>query len=345
MKFKFLFIILLLSSLSVSLFAKSFRDSIGIENQNGKKVILHKVEPHESFYSIARRYKVEPKTVIAFNNNAPTLAIGQTVKVPTDLPYAEPTKAVAATKPASQKGATLFNNNLNLRSSPPMQVPPAEKLAAETQASTTQYKVSAGETLYAISKRFNTTVADITALNNLKSTNLTPGQVILVRATPLPVTAVTVPTQPVLKTVTQTVVTTPQQTVQQVPVQLPNPVAKRDTTLVATMDSVDMSHRNIPANRYGLLEKNEKGLAVWMDSDNLDPNKKWVLHRTAPIGTVIKITNPMTNRTTFAKVVGRFTDNENTKDAIMVMTKSVAESIGAMDKRFHVTISYGTPNE
>ena len=82
-----------------------------------------------------------------------------------------------------------------------------------------------------------------------------------------------------------------------------------------------------------------------MDDADLDPNKKLVLHRTAPIGTVIKITNPMTNRTTFAKVVGRFTDNESNRDVIIVMTKNVADSLGALDKRFHVLISYGSPNE
>jgi rare lipoprotein A (peptidoglycan hydrolase) len=82
-----------------------------------------------------------------------------------------------------------------------------------------------------------------------------------------------------------------------------------------------------------------------MEDDSLDPNKKLVLHRTAPIGTVIRITNPMTNRTTFAKVVGRFTDNEQTKDVIIVMTKNVAQSLGALDKRFQVSLSYGVPNE
>jgi hypothetical protein len=60
---------------------------------------------------------------------------------------------------------------------------------------------------------------------------------------------------------------------------------------------------------------------------------------------VIKITNIMTNRTTFAKVVGRFTDNEQTKDVIIVMTKNVAEALGALDKRFQVSLSYGVPNQ
>jgi hypothetical protein len=53
----------------------------------------------------------------------------------------------------------------------------------------------------------------------------------------------------------------------------------------------------------------------------------------------------MSNRTTFAKVVGRFTENETTKDVILVMTKDVAESLGAIDKRFHVSLSYGSPVE
>jgi LysM repeat protein len=334
MKFKLVFITLLLSSVSV--FALSPADSTGVENQNGKKVIIHKVDAHESFYSIARRYKVDPKALIAFNNNAATLSIGQVIKVSTDLPFAE-----------TAKPNLTAHNDFSVRSSPAMAQQPAKNPGAttiptsETQASTTQYKVAAGETLYAISKRFNTTVADITSLNNLKSTGLAPGQILLVRSVPPSATT----SQPVQQAVTPTVVA-PKQTVQQLPAQQPPaPTAKRDTTVVASADSVELSHRNVPANRYGLLEKNEKGLGVWMDNDNLDQSKKWVLHRTAPIGTVIKITNPMTNRTTFAKVVGRFTDNENTKDALMVMTKSVAESIGAMDKRFHVIISYGTPNE
>ncbi len=330
MKFKFLYITLLLSFVSVSLFANGLLDSIGVENQNGKKVIIHKVDPKESFYSIARRYKVDPKALMAFNGDLKTLAIGQTIKVPTDLSFVE------TAKPRLNPGA---NTNFSVRTSPAMQAPQT----TTNTAGTTQYKVSAGETLYAISKRFNTTVADITALNNLTSTTVIPGQILLVHAEAPPATT-PVKEQVVVQ---KPVIQQPAPTLVQAVTPPPTPVAKRDTTMVASQDSADadMNHRNIPANRYGLLEKNEKGVAVWMDSDNLDPSKKWVLHRTAPIGTVIKITNPMTNRTTFAKVVGRFADNEDTKDALMVMTKSVAESIGAVDKRFHVTISYGTPNE
>ena len=126
----------------------------------------------------------------------------------------------------------------------------------------------------------------------------------------------------------------------------PVPPASPAGDIIAERDSVDPdSTGGVRPNKYGLYEKNEKGVATWLDGEGFDPGKKLVLHQTAPIGTVIRIVNPMTNRTTFAKVVGRFTENENTKGVVIVMTKNVAESLGALDKRFYVNLSYGTTNE
>ena len=53
----------------------------------------------------------------------------------------------------------------------------------------------------------------------------------------------------------------------------------------------------------------------------------------------------MTGKSTFAKVVGKFTQNESTKDTMIVITKAAAELIGALDKRFQVTLVYGVPSE
>jgi len=295
-----------LITITSTVFARPLRDSIGVENNNGKKVILHKLDPKDNYYSLGRRYKVSPKDIIAFNNNAP-LIIGNVVKIPTDRPFLEssnnnPAKQVpqqaAPAKPAAQQPAVT-------------QQPAPQQ---QQQGNAIEYKVSAGETLYSIAKRFNTTVADLQQLNGLSSDTLSPGQIIKVHQD------------------SQIEAAAQQQT-----------TAKQDNTAVSAIDSANASKFN--ANRYGLYEKDEKGVATWMDSSGLDPNKKLVLHRTAPVGTVIKITNPMTNLTTYAKVVGKFTDNEENKDVIIVVTKNVAESIGAQDKRFRVNISYGSPNE
>ena len=309
MKFKILLTATLLT-VSATVFAGSFRDSIGIENLNGKKLILHKLDAKDNYYSIGRRYNVAPKAIIDYNNNAP-LVIGGTVKVPTEISFVQ----------SSPNPTQLQQNKVVAQAQSPTPAPAAAAVpktsAMQTDNSgivTQQYKVSAGETLFAIAKRFSSTVEDITAINGLTSTNLTPGQVLKVR-TGLPEPA---------------------------PVR---PVAARDATAVTLSTDSGIVDRRLGANKFGLYEKNEKGVATWIDDPSLDSDKKLALHRTAPIGTVVKITNPMTNRTTYAKVVGRINDNEATKDAIIVMTKNVAESIGALDKRTHVNISYGSPNE
>ena len=316
MNLKFLLPVLLITSFSTTLFANIPFDSVGVENINGKKVILHKLDPKDNFYSIGRRYNISPKLIIDYNRDA-KMTIGEIIKVPTNQSFNEQQGTKTASRPV-QKTPSATNT----------------ESTAPTTPGTTQYKVSAGETLYAISRRFNTSVEDITKLNNLKSTALSAGQILLVRTSQPPVTPAQV---------------NPPQAQQQQPEQhhQETPLAKRDSTIVATTDSMDSSgHRVLSsATKYGLFEKNEKGVAVWIEDADLDANKKLILHRTAPIGTVIKITNPMTNRTTFAKVVGRINDNENTKDAVVVMTKSVAEALGALDKRFHVDLSYGSPNE
>lgn len=401
MRLKIFLLVLSFSALSAALSAKPVIDSVGVENQNGKKVILHKVAPKETYYAIARRYNVKPQAVIKFNTNA-VLHEGDIVKVPTDMPFAQQATA-APVQPQNTNVAGAgtiiqykvaqheylyglarrFNttvedikklNNMqsdnlkpgqviNIRQGngaqpatqpvaqapvqqqPVVQQAPVTAPPVQQQAQTppnsgengtiVQYKVTRHEYLYSVAKRFNSTVEDIKQRNNLKSNSLSPGMTLNILQG-----AATGATAPVT-------VTKPAETfsVQEKPEKNDTvPPARRDTTNVAGVaDSLNTEHK--APSKYGLFEKNERGVATTLDDPTLDQNKKLILHRTAPVGTVIKITNPMTNRTTFAKVVGRFTDNESTKDVILVMTKSVAESLGALDKRFQVNISYGVPNE
>jgi LysM repeat protein len=380
MKFKILLLTITLFTLSASAFSKPLIDSVGVKNNDGKKVVLFKVKAKDTYYSIGHRYNIKPEVLMKYNGaKKQTLSIGAIVNVPTDLPYKksakekskiseevadapkketkkekkarlareeqeaeEEAKAAKKHKRKAQEEQTEESTTPvvvqmpqqapeRIADKPQPQAPVQQQTAAPVNnAPTMQYKVSAGETLYAISKRFNMNVDDLTKLNNLTSTTLSPGQILNVRSTP----SAPEPQQPV------------QQQVQQVQQAITsNPTVKRDSGLLNPLKDSSNSDHRLNANKYGLYEKNEKGVATWIDDTSLDPNKKLVLHRTAPIGTVIKITNPMTNRTTFAKVVGRFTDNESTKDVIIVMTKNVADSLGALDKRFHVTISYGSPNE
>ncbi len=281
---------------SVTSLASARIDSVGIENLNGKKIILHKIEIKENYYSIARKYNVSPKSIIEFNNNK-SLQPNAILKVPTDRPFIKEEK----------KNSTIPGN-------------PTLKTAV------IEYKVGPKETLYSISKRFNTTVADLKSINNLTDNSLSIGQIIKI-----PSITGTATNQAVIAS------TTPE-TIQ---------VTKEENPPTSQIDSnVNAGDRlKLPLTKYGLREVDERGVAIWISDENLDGTKMLALHRTAPIGTIVKITNPMTGKSTFAKVVGKFTENETTKDAIIVITKATADLVGALDKRFQVNVVYGVPNE
>jgi peptidoglycan endopeptidase LytF len=182
---------------------------------------------------------------------------------------------------------------------------PATKVETANTTGDTEHIVAAGETIYSIAKKFNTTTYQITTANNLTSNSLKVGQRLTIKNTaPVGVNSV------------------------------------QQTSDEAVESMVTPTLKGAPS-KYGISQLEERGVGVWIEDQDLDPNKMLILHRTAPVGTVIKITNPMSSRSTFAKVVGKFTENETTKDVIIVMTKAVADAIGALDKRFACTLSYG----
>ncbi|WP_036679501.1 LysM peptidoglycan-binding domain-containing protein [Daejeonella oryzae] len=273
-------------------------DSIGTENLNGKKLIVHKVESKESYYSISRKYSVSPQSVIQYNNNK-SLQIGLEIKVPTDRIY------------RTEKPGNLNSNS---------------KVQDDSKVALVDYKVGTKETLYAISRKFNTTVDEIKALNKLTGNTLAAGQILKIRYGNI--SNQVTPASPIILNV---------------PANMSNGRRNTPTQIDSSVNAGD--RLKLPPARYGLREVDEHGVATWINDENIDGSKMLALHRTAPIGTVVKVTNPMTTKSTFAKVVGKFTENESTKDVIIVITKAAADMVGALDKRFQVNIVYGVPNE
>ncbi|MFC5284983.1 LysM peptidoglycan-binding domain-containing protein [Pedobacter alpinus] len=298
-----LFLLMMLGTVNV--FANPVIDSIGIENLNGKKIILHKIEAKETYYSLGRTYNLSPSKIMDFNGNV-SLHPGEVVKIPTNQ---------------------IFSNKPVSFSSPKKD----EKITKKE----TTHKVAPGETLYAVASKYNMRVDDLKLMNALKSNNLSIGQVLKV------ISSEEVSLTPTVeKNAAGNTVLVDKKPVSK-PVSSNTPVNK-----IKYLDSTDsQASIEIPKNRYGITEMNDKGLAVWIEDNNMDATKSYALHRTAPVGTIIKITNPMSNRSVFAKVVGRYTENETTKDVIIVLTKSCADAVGALDKRFLVNITFGIPNE
>ena len=402
--------------------ASHLRDSIGVENLNGKKLILHQVVAKDTYYSLGRRYSVSPKEIMTYNESK-FLSIGLVVKVPTNVPFSG--------EPLPKKVVAPINVNLP----PASKAVTAQQTAPATSAGSqddgnmelTEHTVEKKENLMMLAHKYGTTVNEIKRVNDLHTVNLRIGQVLKIpvkagtvtetAATPVSATPAPTPVnantaaQPIFKKRTAAEKKQEQQEATAAVAQpkqdtgkdqlIVHTVAsnetmysiatKYDLTLdqlkaknnlttnslyvgqkllikgqypakgaaasndlgddapdmnVDTLESVKNPSLRLPASRYGLSQLDEKGTGVWITDKDLDSSKMLVLHRTAPIGTIMKITNPMSNRSTFAKVVGKFTENESTKDVIIVVTKAVADALGALDKRFLCNLTYsGQANE
>jgi peptidoglycan endopeptidase LytF len=359
------------------------RDSIGVENSNGKKVIVHQIVAKDTYYSVARRYGVNPKNLMSFNDSK-FLQIGVIIKVPTNTPFS---------------GSSPASSNVRV----PVSSSSSSPIEETVTGNLIEHAVAKKENLNMLAEKYGTTVNEIKRINNLRSINLQIGQILKIPSQNAPVEASDVvtsqpekPSVPIVTSIPKPVeekkpvviINTPAPTNEdfiehtvagnetmysiatkykmtmdqlkaknnltnnslnvgqkllikgQYPVK-PVPVDPSSAQAIDTTNSLKDPSLRYPPSRYGLNQVDEKGTATWIVDPDLDPTKMLVLHRSAPIGTVMKITNPMSNRTTFAKVVGKFTENESTKDIIIVMTKAVADALGALDKRFYCNLTYG----
>ena len=113
---------------------------------NGTECYIYYVQPGEGFYSIGRKFGVTRDEVVKFN---PT------------------------TKNGLNKGAKLYIPTITQTNSD----------SSQSGVLPTTHIVKAGESLYAISKRYNISINDIKTLNNLNSNSIKVGQVLIVSNT------------------------------------------------------------------------------------------------------------------------------------------------------------------
>ena len=111
----------------------------------------------------------------------------------------------------------------------------------------------------------------------------------------------------------------------------------------------DISEPNISSawiggnyERFYFNNTTEHGVATWMmEFSSAKKEKFYALHRSASVGTIIKVVNPMNKRSVFVKVVGQLPDTGDNHDVLIKITQAAARKIGIFESRFRVDISYG----
>lgn len=340
-------------------------DSIGTETINGKIFIIHQVGEKETLYGISRRYGTTVDSILQYNPTADAgLEIGQVIKVPYVPKRSSRTSSdnglhtVAAKETMFsisqaynvsvddiKKWNNLTSNSLSIGQQIVVRKPSSAQDPAVTPAVTSTVASAKGthivgskETMFSISRQYGITVQQLRDWNKLESNDISIGQELVVVA-PKSEVARTEPPRteqpkqepPKPETAKPETSTTPaiaevKKETPAVPVSTPKPEVKEQTIRIS--ESVKNSDEIMQTGLAELIEGTEG-------------NRKYLaLHRTAPVGTILKVKNEMNNREVFVRVMGKLPDTAMTDKLVIKISKSAYDRLGAIDPRFRVEVTY-----
>lgn len=293
---------------------------------------LHKVTPGETLFSISKKYGVSVDSLKKWNNLLGNdLSVGQSIAVK-ELGFTKPVVQTTVSTPNPVVEQKPQNQPVAEKKAPVKELPkPVEKKVEEpkkptesprqasnpTPAASTanstpiapgewrSHTVQSGETLFSLATQYETSVEDLIQWNGLTSNNLRSGQVLKVgRGATGPSTV------PVIGT--PKVVSTPEE-----------------------MNS-NSSFENTSG---GFKNVKETGLAEVIEGTGT--HKKYlVLHRSAPVGSIIRVKNEENDMTIFARVVGTLPDTGDNSKLVVKLSQAAFDQLKAVNARFPVEILY-----
>ena len=235
----------------------------------------HVYDNSVTIYSLAEFFKVSKETLWRDSNIDPNKPInaGKIVKVHLDK------NRIVTFKPKSEKYYTLT------------------------------YKVSTSETLFSISRKFNTDVTTLKFLNNKASNDIQIGENITI--------GYYVPygnnkgksIEPVINVIE----------------------TKANTTEDKSLSESD----DVKVTKYYLSD-----VIGYYDKSAAGARNFYVLFNDAKLGSTLDIYNPMLRRHVKAKVIGRIPANTYNNDVSIIISYSIAKELGIFDTRFKVNIKY-----
>jgi murein DD-endopeptidase MepM/ murein hydrolase activator NlpD len=184
--------------------------------------------------------------------------------------------------------------------------------------------------MYSITRQYGITVQQLRDWNNLQNDELKIGQTLYVAQ----------PTYSQTQTNNTTSSTNNTATTQtQAQTQTVTPPVVQNTMPAVTPTIDPAPTIRISESVRGSDEIVESGVAELIEGT--DGNRKYLaLHRSAPVGTILKIRNEMNNREVFVRVMGKLPDTALTDKLVIKISKSAYDKLGAIDPRFRVEVTY-----
>jgi LysM repeat protein len=306
-----------------------------------KNYKIHTVVAKETLSSIGRTYNINGRELANFNNidYEKGLSLGQVLKIP--IKDGEMIAQQDVTPKTVTKAQPTKNNN------------------------PVYHTVEKKQTLYALSKQYNTTVDNIKKWNNLTDNALSEGTRLVVGyGTNELVKDVVITTKP-----DEAPKPTPAAVKKEEPVVAKptppevKPVVKKETIAVVAPTDVKQeasratnttsiqngagnfgggvfkndfaeqakSNHNITENGNGGVFKSTSG---WQDG------KYYCLHNQASPGTIIKITNNANGKSVYAKVLDFMPDIKQNAGLVICVSNAAADALSANESKLDCTLNY-----
>nr|MBI1229875.1 LysM peptidoglycan-binding domain-containing protein [Cytophagales bacterium] len=298
--------------------------------------ILHQVAQGETLFSIAQKYKVTVPDLMGWNKmKGNDLSVGQGLIIQNQLLPAEKidetvaivdrkvaitNEPVAGVNPA----AIMSNkNNSSSKEAPAKTKKPTENSNESPSSSSSSvstiggwksHTVVPGETLFSIARQYDAKVEDLITWNALSSNNLSPGQTLKVgreTGAAVPVTVLPDPEKDWSSNAE------------------PAPAPAPNVSGTSTSESGSTAFKNIK----------EIGQAEVIEGTG-NHKKYLVLHRDAPVGTIMRVRNENNDITIFARVVGTLPNTGDNNKLLIKVSKAAFDQLKAVNSRFPVEISY-----
>jgi LysM repeat protein len=286
--------------------------------------VLHNVVPGETLFSISKKYGVSVESVMKDNSlKGNDLSVGQSLIIEPAVPISvekepEPVVAVATTTVITKSETKAKEKPVKKAEETPKvkeKSEPAPKSSApEVVVETSKpmvpgewrsHTVQSGETLFSIASQYSARVEDLITWNALTSNNLQQGQLLKVGRG-----AMEESTVPVIGT--------------------PRVVSSVDEMMVEPADSnASGGFKNIKETGQAELIEGTGG------------HKKYlVLHRTAPVGTIMRVKNEENDVTIFARVVGTLPETGDNGKLVIKLSQAAFDQLKAVNGRFPVEVMY-----
>lgn len=336
-------------------------DSVGIENRGGKIFVVHIVDQKETLYGLARRYQSAVDEIIKHNPDTKEgLKIGQRIVIPYTVNVeggvlvhtvkaGETLSSISRKYGVGYKDVKQWNGleeeSLSIGQKVKIRIQEKnekEKVAIkqENSVDTTSVDTRGGrkvhivqmqQTLFSIGRSYGVSVDELMKMNNLQSADIKPGQELVVgivegNASNNSKEEVDTNTSEVV-----TVADTPDTP------DVDKEIETRDTE--KEDKKVGDSKILVVKKPREFKEVEASGLAEAIDGTE-DTRKYLALHRTAKVGTILRVRNEMNNQEVFVRVLGKLPDTGVNNGLLIKISKAAYNRLGAIDRRFRVHVSY-----